>query len=258
MVNVDDVRFPVAPRLLDDTRLDHVEHVGIAIVVVPDILLIELRQAGELVRRADIRHVPLAHHLLAIGVDRRPEHEDDVVENCLGSDLVHLRPIDEVVGEQWRVLGPCDFCRVQAAVDVHERLALTRELTRRRVGEPGGMRQALRNLAIALDLLEILRARNEREVHRPALARLAGLDEADVLARGRELAEIFDRLIVGRELEVGAGPESEGRVGRRNGARLRRENDGRCERPDNEHARRRLHRYPRREHLTATDPRHSA
>ena len=148
------------------------------------------------------------------------------------------------------MLGAGDFRRVQAAVDVHERLALARELARRRVGEPGGMRQALRNLAISLDLLEILRARDEREVHRAALARLAGLDEPDVLTRGGELAEIFDRLIVGRELEVGAGPESEGRVGGGNSARLRRENDGRRERPDNEHARRRLHGYPRKRYQT--------
>ena len=64
-------------------RLDHVQHVGVAVVVVADVLLIELRQSRQLVRRADVLHVPLGHHLLAVGIDRRPQHQDDVVENRL-------------------------------------------------------------------------------------------------------------------------------------------------------------------------------
>ena len=83
-------------------RLDHVQHVGVAVVVVADVLLIQPRQARQLVRRADVLHVPLGDHLLAVGIDRRPQHQDDVVEHRL--DLGLVGAADEVVGEQRRVL----------------------------------------------------------------------------------------------------------------------------------------------------------
>ena len=245
VVHVDDVRLPVAPGLLDDPRLDHVQHVGVAVVVVADVLLIELRQSGQLIRRPDVRHVPFAHHLLAVGIDRRPQHQNHVVEDRLGRRLVGLRPADEVVRELRRVLRAGDFGRMQTAVDVDNRLAFAGELTRRRVGQPRRMRQPLCNLPIALDLIEVLRVRDEREVHRAPLARLAAFDEADVLARGRELPEIVDRLIVGRELVVGAGLETKRRVRRGKEARLCRQHDRRRKHPDQDHTCRRLHRNPR-------------
>jgi hypothetical protein len=81
MMHVDDLRLPLPPRVLEHARLDHVEHVGVAVVVVADVLLIQARQPRQLVRRADVLHVPLGDHLLAVRIDRRPQHEDDVVEN---------------------------------------------------------------------------------------------------------------------------------------------------------------------------------
>src|SRR5262249_45366169 len=71
------------------------------------------------------------------------------------------------------------------------------------------------DLAVAVDLAQIVGRRDEREVHRPALARRARLDKPHVLGGRVELLEVVDRLVVGRELEVGAGPESEHRLGRR-------------------------------------------
>jgi hypothetical protein len=56
MVHVDDVRLPLPPRVLHHARLDHVEHVGVAVVVVADVLLIEPGQRHPLrfLGRADL------------------------------------------------------------------------------------------------------------------------------------------------------------------------------------------------------------
>jgi hypothetical protein len=80
MVDVDDLRFPLTPGVFQGARFHHVQHVGVAVVVVAGVFLIQLRQAGELVRRADVLHVPLRDHLLAVGIDTRPEHQHHVVE----------------------------------------------------------------------------------------------------------------------------------------------------------------------------------
>ena len=151
MVHVDDLRLPLPPRVLDDARLDHVQHVRVAVVVVADVLLIQLRQARQLVRRADVLHVPLGHHLLAVGIDRRPEHQDDVVEDRLGLRL--RRRAEQIVREQRRVLRAGDLGRVQPAVDVHERLAVARQASAPRPrSDRRGCASRCHDLAVAIDL----------------------------------------------------------------------------------------------------------
>ena len=46
VLHVDDLRFPLPPRVLDRARFDRVQHVRVAIVVVADVLLIQARQPG--------------------------------------------------------------------------------------------------------------------------------------------------------------------------------------------------------------------
>ena len=107
---------------------------------------------------------------------------------------------------------------MEATIDMDECLTLARELARVGVSQPLWMREPPRDLPIAIDLAEVGGRRHEREVHRASLAGLAGLDELDVLAGGCQLLEIFDRLVVGRELVVGAGAEAEDRLGCRHAA----------------------------------------
>ena len=77
------------------------------------------------------------------------------------------------------------------------------------------MRQTPGDFAVAIDPGQVFRIRDQRKVHRAPLGRLAGLQQLDVLARCRELFEVLNRLIVGRQLVVGARLESEYRLGRR-------------------------------------------
>ena len=108
-----------------------------------------------------------------------------------------------------------DFGRVQAAVDVDERLALARQRPRLRFGQALRVRQPPRDLAVAIDLLEVLRRRDQREVIGAPLRRRAGFDQRQPIAGGIELLEIVDRLVVGGELGVGARREADAGVGRR-------------------------------------------
>ncbi len=219
VVHVDDLGLPLAPGVLHDARFDHVEHVGVAVVVVADVLLVQARHARQLVRRADVLHVPVRDHLLAVRVDCGPEHQHDVVEHR--PDLRLGRPADQVVGQQRRVLAARHLRCVQAAVDVHERPALPRERARLRLAHRTGVRQAQGDLAQPIEVRQVGGARNEREVHRPALARFSGVDELHERAGGRQLPEVGDRLVVVGQLVVGAGLETEGRRGRGNRGTLR-------------------------------------
>ncbi len=91
-----DRRKPVVPG-----ELRHVlafllrEHVHVAVVVVPDVRMIETRNRAGFVRRAEVLVEPVGHHDLAVRVQARHQQHDDVVENLLrrrrvvGGELVH-------------------------------------------------------------------------------------------------------------------------------------------------------------------------
>ena len=105
--------------------------------------------------------------------------------------------------------------RVESAVDVDEGFPVVRELPCR------GIRQSLRvcetpcDLAIAVDLAEVVWRRHQRVVHRTSLAGLARLEKLHVFAGGRDFLEVIDGLIVGGELVVGARSKTEDRLRRR-------------------------------------------
>ena len=77
------------------------------------------------------------------------------------------------------------------------------------------MRQTPGDLPIAIDSREVRLGRHQREVERPPLRRLTGVDDLHAIARRVKLLEIVDDLIVGGELVIGARGEAEHGVGRR-------------------------------------------
>ena len=64
----------MTPRPSHYTRLNLIDHVGIAIVVMADVLLVEARVSGRFVRGAEIRLVPFDDDVLPVRIERRPEH----------------------------------------------------------------------------------------------------------------------------------------------------------------------------------------
>ncbi len=93
------------------------------------------------------------HHVLAVGIDGKPQQQDHVVEN--GGGFGVLRG-DQVVGELDGVLRGRDFGGVQAAVDVHDDFAVVRQLVRLRVVEAFDQREPPRRVLILIEVGEIL------------------------------------------------------------------------------------------------------
>src|SRR5579862_6905342 len=88
---------------------------------------------------------------------------------------------------------------MQAAVDVEDDLAFAGERASLVVGESPGMRDALRDFTIAVELRQVLGRRDRGVIEGPALAALAGLEQLDVPARRGKLLEVRDRLVVRRQ-----------------------------------------------------------
>ena len=102
-----------------------------------------------------------------------------------------------------------DFRRVQAAVDPDDRLAFFRQCARLRLVDAPGPVQLLRDLLVAIELLEVLRRGDDRGEMRPALFGLADLDDLHPGGFLVDLLPVGLELIVGGELIVVADVEAE-------------------------------------------------
>ena len=207
VVHVNDIGLPVAPGALNDARFNDVQHVRIAVVVVPDVLLIQLHRTDGLVLLACL--APVDDDVLPVGIDRRPEEEHDVVEDRLVARLVGVEK--DLVGELRRVLRPGDLRCVQAAADVDDHLGVASKPVCLGVGEPFGMREAHVGATDLIDTREVLGRRDESDGNRPAKCGLSDLDQLDAIARRGEAPEVGDRLLVVEELVVGADGEAKRR-----------------------------------------------
>src|SRR6266567_820709 len=84
---VHDLRVPhVVDRVHYELRLDLGERVPVAVVVVPDIVMIQLGWVGALRGRADRTVVPASDDRDTVGVERGHEPEDDVIEDRRGRE----------------------------------------------------------------------------------------------------------------------------------------------------------------------------
>ena len=162
MVVVQDLRLPLPHYPGRHPRLDLVDHVAVAIVVVADVRVVEEGRRGDLEGRAHVGPVPLGDHRLSVGVDRWPQHEDHVVED--GPDLGVVVPGDEIVRQLDRVLRVRDFGGVQPAVDVDQGAALVGQSPGLGVGQPLRVRKPHRDLTMPVQVAQILGAGDERDV----------------------------------------------------------------------------------------------
>ena len=165
-----------APRVLHHARLDHVQHVGVAVVVVADVLLIELRQrrlrphpgAGDRPACASRATCTSRRPSTAVRIDRRPEHEDHVVEDRLRLGIVGA-------GSAGRRAAAASSAAPAISVACRPPSMCTNALPSRAsclrlvVGQPFGMREPPRDLAVVIDLRQVVFGRDQREVVRAAL-----------------------------------------------------------------------------------------
>lgn len=228
MVVIENLREPLA--------IQHAVHVfglglrraeEVAVVIVADVLLVELRQS---VQRAllghGVAHVPVGRQVVAVGI-RVHEQNDAVVQN---PHRLFVGAADEVVDHLAELLRAEHFGRMQTAVDPHDRFAFLRQRARLRVGEALGVRELFGDLFVSRELLLILGRGHNRHVLRAALGGLADVLQHHPVRFLRQLLPVGrDLLVIGEEVVV-AEVMAELFFGRRDaaGGRGRRRPSGRC------------------------------
>ena len=133
----------------DGLRLDHVIHVAVAIVVVPDVFLPKAGHRAHFISSAQIAAIPRRDLILAVGIDGEPEHQNHIVENIrrLGIGLGH-----QVVGELNSMLRAGDLGGMQPTVDMHDRFACPSQRAGIGVTQALHQREFLRGVLILIEL----------------------------------------------------------------------------------------------------------
>ncbi|MNJ31664.1 hypothetical protein D3C77_263080 [compost metagenome] len=241
VVVVDDLREPLAEELpVDVGRLGHGRQVVVAVVIVADVLLVQLGDAGELtLQRILVAHVPGRDQLPPVRVQRR-EQDDDVVQDARRLGVLGRQPFIEG-GDQG--LGRHRLGRMQAAVDPDHGLALGGQGAGLGLADALGLGQAARDLLIAVDLGQVLGRGDDGEILRPPFGRLADLDQLHPIRLPGQGVQIAFELAVGDQAIVvadlmaeslqrgrqGAGGRGGGGGRRGAGRRLQRQGAGRAQ-----------------------------
>ena len=209
-------RLPVGeqhlPRVL---RLFRVHRQRIAVVVVADVLVVEPRQPGAFVFGADVLVVEVRDHDFAVGVERRHQQEDDVVEDALG---LGVGARQQIVGELRRHLRAADFARVHAHRHQCERLARGSNLPDLRLGDPARVAQLQVVLPELFEVLLVGRRRDDQQ--QEGVPHLGGphIDRFQPAAAFfLQESVVLDQLVPTRHLAIGAHLEAEELLGRGDG-----------------------------------------
>ena len=157
-----------------------------------------------------LAHVPVGDQLHAVGIGVDGE-DDDVAQEA---HRLFVGAADELIDRFRQLLRAEHFGGVQAAVDPHDRLAVARELTRLFVGQALGQREPLRDVLVLLQVLVVLRRRDDRHQLIAALGGLADALHDHAVGLGVELADELGELGVVRQDVVGADLMAEKRLRR--------------------------------------------
>ena len=68
MMDVDNLWIPFLPRTSQDSRLDHVKHICVAVVIVSYVLLVEPGHRRNFIGCTDVGAIPIRDHGLTIGI----------------------------------------------------------------------------------------------------------------------------------------------------------------------------------------------
>ena len=152
------------------------EEVHVAIVIVAGVVVIEVRQRAGFAGRAEGLVVPVGDHDLAIGIERRHQQEDDVVEDLLDGGGIAG---GEVVDQFQHHLRRADFGGVDVVGDEDDGLAGAEDLVALGVG--GGAALEVELAFQVLQLVEIAQVFGGTDFQQ---------DEGIAVGGGAEIAEL--------------------------------------------------------------------
>ncbi len=203
---VDDLREPLEvlnPR--DVHRLGLIQHVEVTIVVVTDVLLIETRDVHVALERVRVLHVPVRDELHPVRI-RVNGQDDQVVQEAhrlrIGAADQLIRRLDQLVRAE-------DFGGVETAVEPDDGFAFARRARVASSSVPSPIARRRDDVLVAVELLEVLRRRDDRHELRATFGRLPDLLHDHAVGLGVDLLPVFLELIVVRQLPVVADVEPE-------------------------------------------------
>ena len=201
MLVIDDLRIPLAEQHpIDILGLGHRRHEAVAVIIVPDIFLVEARQRRHFALLGIGRtHIPVGDQFHAVGIVMR-EQDDAVVQHA---HRFRVRLGQHPVKHLDLPLRRHRLGRVHARVDPDHRLALRRQRARLRLVHAMGAGQLLGNGAILVQLGEVRRRGDDRHPLAAPFRALADVDQLHPVALGRQLLEIGLIFAVVGEIIVG-------------------------------------------------------
>ena len=198
----------------------------IAIVVVADILVVDLRQSRSLVLRAHVLAVMFDDHVHAVRVVAQHHHQHHVRK--LGEDFRVIGGCHPV-GENRQALARADLAGVHRECLKQEDAAIADQLSPLVRGNRRIESEALVDSLELVQAVQILRGGDERYIHRPTEGRCSDLAHLDPIGRRRYIEHVIDKFGVVDELTIAARHKTEHALRASDlGARLGDRKGGKC------------------------------
>src|SRR5271170_6544538 len=214
----------VEPELREPVVVDHVvhvfsfdlrEHEPVAVVVMANVVVIEVRHGAALVFGAEIFAVPLGDHGFAIGIERGDEENDGVVE---AGKVFGILGGGEMIGPFHGHLAGADFRGVNVAGDKEDGFAVVGECVDLLWSEAAGVGKFMRDVFVPGFVGEVFWSGDYGHEHIFAEGGLAEDFYLHAWGCGGKSLEIGGDLFVVGELAVGADFEAEEFAGLGDGA----------------------------------------
>ena len=185
---VDDLGVPGVMHLFDhQPRLLLAENVPVAIVVVADILVIELRHRSRLVGSTEPAAIPRPHLVDTVRIQRRHQQENRVREDrAVPRRVLGQQVVGELDGRHRRG----HFGGMDRARDHHGRLALRGQFHRRFRRRPARVCQLGENVLVPVQGSDRRGIGDRSNDHRPPLGGFAQVLDAHRVAGSFQAAEI--------------------------------------------------------------------
>ena len=167
MYVIDDFRKPFLPKQTrDGLCLFQIEHEPVTIIVVSGVVMIEFRRVATFGGRAQGLAIVIGHYVHAVGIGRRNQNQDRVVQNRERVFVVGAR---QIVSELHRHLGSDNLSRMNRAGNDDNRLAFTNQLIAFGIARHlARISQPRLNCFILFQIADILGRADEGGDHRPA------------------------------------------------------------------------------------------
>ena len=191
-------------------RLDRVLHEGVAVVVVPDVVVVEPRLLRSFVFRTHPAVVPLVHQVHSVRIHRGDQDRDGVIENLVDPGIVTG---GETPDDFRRRLARRHLVRVECVTLEEDHLAAGDRGVDLILGMPARILEHRVHPLVVVEPREVLRGGDIQHEKRAAERRRADVLDPDPVALRADEFVVLDELVPLGELAVGAHAVAEELLG---------------------------------------------